>query len=99
MLAARFEVSYSLLRDSYIISYFEAFVKGFCKSFLSFFEVLFFLNSMFASLLLLAPVRFRLPFALSLDATFILYHIFLSLSRGFAKVFEVFFVNLSGSDS
>ena len=35
----------------------------------------------------------------SLDATFILYHIFLSLSRGFAKVFWVFFVNLSGSVS
>ena len=30
----------SLLRDSYIISYSEPFVKGFCKSFLSFFETL-----------------------------------------------------------
>ena len=52
---------------------------------------------MSASLLLLAPVRFRLPSLYSLDATFILYHIFLSLSRGFAKVFEVFFVNLAVS--
>ena len=40
-----------------------------------------------------------LVLASSLDATFILYHIFLSLSRGFAKVFWVFFVNLSGSVS
>lgn len=40
-----------------------------------------------------------LALASSLDATFILYHIFLSLSRGFAKVFWVFFVNLSGSVS
>ena len=34
-LALRF---FSLLRDSYIISYSEPFVKGFCKSFLSFFS-------------------------------------------------------------
>ena len=61
--------------DLFIISHFLAFVKGFCKSFLSFFLKFF---------------CFAVPW-LRLAATFILYHIFKRLSRGFEKVFWIFF--------
>ena len=69
----------SLTRDLYIISYPEALVKGFFKSFLSFFE----LTCYFRFGLLRPFSRFWL--------TLILYHIFNRLSRGFAKVFSDFF--------
>ena len=87
-------------RDLDIIPYLGAFVKGFSKSFFNFFsnrsmfvEVRVDLTGSFeevpfqgsSALIDLADLSFP-----SLYATFILYHIFWSLSRGFEKVFWVF---------
>ena len=90
---------FALLRDSYIISYSEAFVKGFCKSFWSFFRGSVLLNLMFASFLLPARTRFRLPSLPRLTRP--LYYIIFSwvCQEVLQKFFEVFFVNLSGSVS
>ena len=94
LLAARFEVSYSLLCDSYIISYFEAFVKGFCKSFLSFFRSSVLLNLMSTRIPFRSPrsLRFRSGLLGSLawrDLYIISY--FIAFVKRFSKVFEVFF--------
>ena len=69
-----------VLRDLIIIPHLFRFVKGFFKSFLSFFQEL------FSTFSYHSPARRR--------SARVLYHILLRLSRGFSKVFSTFFVIL-----
>ena len=84
----------SLTSDLYIISYLEAFVKRFCKSFFKF------LSFSFACLCLrfglLRPFGLIRPFG-RFWLTLILYHIFCRLSRGFRKFFSLFSNPLGGT--
>ena len=90
--------------DLYIISYLEAFVKRFCKSFFNFFQALGFRSrSLFLPTLILYHILsrlsrgfrkvfwsfFKLRFAqLSSLTAYIVYHTFFSLSRVFSHFFE-----------
>ena len=87
---------FALLRDSYIISYSEAFVKGFCKSFWGFFRGSVLLNPTSASFLLPARTRFRLPSLPRLTRP--LYYIIFSwvcqeVLQKFLRFFSKFFRN------